>query len=256
MKAVLPPVVRHFGMERISAGRLGTSLHLLRFAAHGAGLADNPFHTRLSVALNCTEAQSLASLVSDLAPDAPLPSGAPTLILYPNHNVRFLDDAAYWCVVPDYIVDGSAADQLSDHVSPGTSSPPLSHAKRRRLSGLRPLSRLRRTRFCQATGRARRSSVDAVEPASRRFEFCARSSTAHRRTKGHGVSESLAAAVRRLDFPRQNQRQLEPCHRVWAVASHAPISAALAYIVEDNAQAAPSLVSASDRIGRLDTSGS
>lgn len=50
-----------------------------------------------SVALNCTEAQSLAALIPGLAPDAPLPS-APTLVLYPNHNVRFLDDAAYWCV--------------------------------------------------------------------------------------------------------------------------------------------------------------
>jgi hypothetical protein len=66
-----------------------------------------------SVALNCTEAQSLASLVPDLAPDSPLPSGAPTLILYPNHNVRFLDDAAYWCVVVvsrSFAIGGTQAD--------------------------------------------------------------------------------------------------------------------------------------------------
>lgn len=50
----------------------------------------------LRVALNCTEASALASLIPDLAPNERAVSPTPYLILYPNHNVRFLDDAAYW----------------------------------------------------------------------------------------------------------------------------------------------------------------
>lgn len=48
------------------------------------------------VALNCTEAPALASLIPDLVPNDLAVSPIPHLILYPNHNVRFLDDAAYW----------------------------------------------------------------------------------------------------------------------------------------------------------------
>jgi len=49
-----------------------------------------------SVGLNCTDLTSLADLISSLSPLTPLPTGPPSLVLYPNHNVRFLDSSDYW----------------------------------------------------------------------------------------------------------------------------------------------------------------